>query len=104
METCDENKKKSKRKFSEAWLSDGRYKAWIRQVSSDDTLFYCNICKKNFSHSSHVFRHADSAYHKNNTKENLVYTDNINVKTKQSQKQDKRTFRPQWLDIQDFKL
>jgi len=71
METCD--KMKRKRKFVEAWLNDDRYKSWIRQVASDNTMYYCNICNKSFSCSAaHVSRHADSACHKNNIKENII--------------------------------
>jgi len=71
METCD--KMKRKRKFVEAWLNDDRYKSWIRQAASDNTMYYYNICNKSFSCSaSYVCRHADSACHKNNIKENII--------------------------------
>jgi len=94
METCD--KMKRKRKFVEAWLNDDRYKSWIRQAS-DNTMYHCNICNKSFSCSaSHVSRHADSACHKNNIKENII-NDN-------EQQEEKRVgrFRQQWLDIDNF--
>lgn len=94
METCDELKTKRKQKFSQAWLSDDRYKLWIRQVPSDNTLFHCNVCNKNFSCSSHVSRHVDSACHKNNMKENISF----------DAKKAQRTFRPQWLDVEELKL
>lgn len=71
METCDERRKRPKQKFSQTWLNDDRYKFWIREVPSDNTLFYCSICNKTFSCSSHVSRHADSACHKSNIKENI---------------------------------
>jgi len=98
MEMCDELKKKPKRKFSEAWLCDDRYKFWIRQVPSDNTLFYCTVCNKNFSCSSHVSRHVDSACHKNKL---ICNIDNTNVQHKKVQK---KIFRQQWLDIPEFKL
>lgn len=47
MEICDEKKKVSKRKFSETWLSDDRYKDWIQQVVSDDTFFIAKYAIKN---------------------------------------------------------
>ena len=46
---CDELTKKRKRSFSEAWLTDERYKFWIREVSSDSNMYYCNVCNKNYS-------------------------------------------------------
>lgn len=72
-------------------------------MSSDDSLFYCNICNKNYFCSSHVSRHINSAYHKQCIKENIVYDNNngiSDVKHKQVQKK----FRSQWLAIEDFKL
>jgi len=67
--------------FVEAWLNANLYKSWIRQVASDNTIYYCNICNKSFSCSaSHVSRHVDSACHKNNIKENII--DNNNKKKK----------------------
>lgn len=98
MEICDKPKKNSKRKFSEAWLSDDRYKHWIRQVLSDEFSFYCNICNKNFSCSSHISRHADSACHKNKEKE-IKSCNNENIHTCNTSS--KKTFRQQWLDIED---
>jgi len=41
--------------------------AWIRQISSNNSIFYCNVCNKDFScNSSHVSRHTDSTCHKKN--------------------------------------
>lgn len=97
METCDNSKQK--RKFSDGWLSDDRYKHWIEKVPFDETLFYCNICNKSFSCSSHVSRHVDSACHKNNIKENAVPGKDT-VQNKKAQY--KRTFKAQWLDIEIF--
>lgn len=99
---CDQLTKKRKRSFAEAWLSDDRYKSWIRKVSSDNSLYYCNICNKNFPCSSYVSRHVDSACHKNSIKDNLCNNNNENLQDKKVQY--KRTFRPQWLDIDEFKL
>lgn len=62
--------KKCKRSFLEAWLHDDRYKPWIRKVPSNDSIFHCIICNKNFSCNTSISRHADSAYHKNQIKEN----------------------------------
>lgn len=101
METCDKSKKNPKRKFSEAWLSDDRYKHWIRQVLSDEFSFNCDICKRNFSCSSQVSRHADSACHINKMKE-IESCNNVNLHT--SNRYSKKTFRQQWLDNEDFKF
>jgi len=104
MEMCDELTKKRKRSFADAWLSDDRYKSWIRKVSSDDSLYYCTICNKNFScNSTHVSRHADSAYHKNNIKVKTLSEINCNndLPTKKSRK---AVFRQEWLDIEQFKV
>lgn len=87
METFDELKKKSKQKFSLVWLSDDRYKSWIRQTS-DDTLYLCTIYNKAFFCSSRVFRHADSACHRKNNEESFVHTDNnVYKKRKHSTKE-----------------
>src|SRR5580765_5994082 len=94
---CDQLRKKPKRSFSEAWLSDDRLKSWIRKVSFDDSLYHCIICNKNISCNTHVLRHADSACHKNNIEEStslLLNEDNGS---------NKKTFRQQWLDIELFK-
>lgn len=66
METHDTLKKKIKRSFLEAWLSDNRFKSWLRKVPSDDSLFHCTICSKNFSCNSisNITRHAESKQHK----------------------------------------
>jgi len=82
-------------------LAYQRYKCWISPVLHDNTLFHCNICNKNFSCSSHVSRHADSACHKNNIKENVPC--NNSDETLKYEKQYTRTFRPQWLEMKEFK-
>lgn len=100
---CDNLKKKAKKCFAQTWLNDERYKSWIRKVPCDDSLFHCVMCNKNFScSSSHVSRHADSASHKNNTKENTSpLLNNEDVKSKRKISEIK--FKQQWLDIQKFK-
>jgi len=73
MKMSNESIKKRKRCFSEAWLIDDRYKSWIREVSSDNTLYtalhmhlHC-ICNTNLScNSTYVSRHVDSVGHRNN--------------------------------------
>lgn len=77
---CEELTKKSKRSFQEAWFSDDRIKFWIRKVSFDESLYHCMICNKNISCNTHVLRHADSAHHKNNLKENTSASLNIENK------------------------
>lgn len=103
METCNVNmKKQSKRKFCEAWLSDDRYKDWIQKVSND-TMFYCNVCNKTFSCSSHVSRDTDSVCHQGNIKENRIITASCrNNPADQKNACRKQKFRPQWLDTKDF--
>lgn len=81
---CDQLTKKRKRSFAKAWLSDDRYKSWICKVSSDNSLYYCNICNKNFPCSSYVSRHVDSACHKNSIKDNFL--DNNNNENLQDKK------------------
>lgn len=82
---CDELTGKRKRSFAEAWLTDERYKSWIRKVPSDNNLFYCSVCNKNFScNSTHISKHPDSVYHKSNiTKKSLPCSnsdDNLPIK------------------------
>ena len=103
METYDKLTKKLKRKFAEAWLNDDRYKSWIRKVSFDNSLYGCSICNKNFScNSTHILRHADSAFHKNNLKENaLLNNDDVNLPIKKSRKS---VFQPAWLEIKEYKF
>lgn len=100
---CDTLKKKSKRSFSEAWLSDEKCKSWIRKVSFDDSLFHCVICNKNYSYSSsHVLRHANSESHKNNIEksQSLLNNDDESWNKKIPQK---HRFQQQWLEIDLFK-
>lgn len=106
METCDELSKKRKRGFAEAWLSDDRYKSWIRKVPSDQSLYYCSICNKNFScNSTHVSRHADSACHRNNIDKAKTVLADVDCKndlpTKKSSR--KSVFQQRWLEIEQFK-
>lgn len=102
METGDELKRKSKRGFLEAWLSDERFKSWIRKVPFDNSLFHCVICNKNFSCSSlsHISRHAESAHHKGNIGKDPSERDNENSKRKPFRK---KAFRQQWLEIEQFR-
>jgi hypothetical protein len=75
---CDLSVKKCKRSFSEAWLSDDRYKSWIRKVPLNENLFHCIICNKDISCNTHISRHADSTCHKNNIKNHsFVLANNI---------------------------
>lgn len=99
---CDQLTKKRKRNFLEAWLSDDRYKSWIRKVPSDDSLYYCSICNNNYSCNSTLSRHADSACHKNNIKVNTL-TDNNNNVDSPIKKLRKSKFQQKWLEIQQFK-
>jgi len=103
---CDELRKKSKRSFSDAWLNDNRIKCWIRKVAFDESLYHCIICNKNISCNTHVLRHADSACHKNNIKENnsSLSTDNQNNNKNSDKKiSEKYKFQDQWLEIELFK-
>jgi len=87
---------KRKRKFLQAWFRDDRCKSWISQVSSDNTLFHCNVCNKSFScSSSHVFRHADSVI-----KKKICTSLNEDMNKEQ---RIKRKFQSQWLEIDQFK-
>lgn len=106
---CDLSKRKLKRSFSNAWLNDDRIKHWIRTVSFNESLYHCIICNKNISCNTHVLRHADSACHKNNIKENTPSL--LNIDNKNSNKEIsatininlKKKFREQWLDVELFK-
>lgn len=98
METCvcDTLPKKSKRSFIEAWLSDERYKNWIRKVPSDNTCYYCSVCNKTFScTSSHVSRHANSVRHQINLKRDISSPKEITIQNK---------FKEKWLDKDNYKL
>ncbi|KAL6418864.1 hypothetical protein ACFW04_014212 [Cataglyphis niger] len=59
---CNIQKKKPKRSFVNSWLNDDRFKSWICKVSSDDSLFKCIVCNRNFSCNSNILRHADSTF------------------------------------------
>lgn len=106
METSDKTPKKPKRSFVEAWLTDERYKHWIRKVSFDETLYYCSICNENFSCStSHVSRHANSVSHRNNMKENTSSNDdNVTDDDVENKTPSKSAFKTKWLDRNDYKL
>lgn len=95
METQGTLKKKVKRSFSEAWLNDERFKSWLQKVPSDDSLFHCTICTKNFMCGpvSNIIRHAESAQHKTNIS---LHGNNVIRKSL-------RPFMQQWLEIDELK-
>lgn len=98
MEVNDVVKKKRKRSFSDNWLTDDRYKSWIRKAPFDDSLFHCTICDKNFScSSSHVSRHAQSACHKKN-KEMTSSLNNADLSINIKRRKYKQQFKPHWLE------
>ncbi|KYN37919.1 hypothetical protein ALC56_07715 [Trachymyrmex septentrionalis] len=100
MESSVKLTKKPKRTFSVAWLSDVRYKSWIREVPSDNTLYYCTICDKSFScGSTHISRHAESAHHKNNSNKNCSSDDDSFLEKKSR----RSIFQQKWLDRAEFK-
>lgn len=80
MEICEKSSNKRKRSFVEAWLTDDRYKSWIRKVSSDETVYYCNACNKTFPCNSHISRHASSVCHRNNIEKESSSDDNLEKK------------------------
>jgi len=102
METC-ESHKKVKRSFSEAWLSDERFKSWLRKVPNDNTIFRCIVCNKQFSLCllSNIKKHAESAQHKKNIEKNTSIDND--VISKEKPKLCSRIFLPKWLDIEEFK-
>jgi len=83
---CDTVKKKSKRSFSDNWLTDDRFKSWIRKVSFDDSLFHCIICNKNFSCNSYILKHAESMYHKRRENTSLLNNADNNSSANTSKK------------------
>ncbi|XP_011159374.1 uncharacterized protein LOC105195594 [Solenopsis invicta] len=102
METNDDEfPKKVKRHFAEAWLTNEKYKSWIRKVPYDNSLYHCVICNKNFSCSSvHISRHAESAYHKNNMTRDPLSNDDEDFLAKKSRRP---VFQPEWLEIDRYK-
>lgn len=101
---CEPLPKKHKRSFVEAWLSDDRYKNWIRKVPLNDSLFHCIVCNKKFSCNTRISKHTNSTCHKNNVKKIDFQTNNHareeNIKNNGFAKS---RFRQQWLDIELFK-
>jgi len=92
---CDLPKKKYKRSFQESWLNNDQCKNWIRKVSSDDSLFHCTVCNKDFSCNTYILKHANSVIHKNNiTKETSLLNNEISSNKKVSKKY---KFQQQWL-------
>jgi len=53
---CDELTKIPKRSFIEAWLTDDRYKLWIYKVPSDDSLYFCSVCNRQFHANQKILR------------------------------------------------
>lgn len=99
---CDSSKKKCKRSFVEAWLTDERYNSWIQKVPCDDNSFHCTICNKDFSCNTHISKRANSACYKNNIKEKTSFlTNNDNIILKKNTYESHK-FRQQWLDIEQF--
>lgn len=91
---CEPPSKKFKQSFSDAWLTNIKFKSWISKVENNENLFYCRVCSKSYTCClSHVLRHADSKSHQ--MKENKIFL--------QPRKSEQRKFRQQWLDIDLFK-
>ena len=40
---------KYKRKFQNAWLTEERFRAWIRKAENDPHNAFCLFCQKSFS-------------------------------------------------------
>lgn len=87
---CDTLKKKCKRSFLDAWLQDDRYKFWIGKVSFGDSLFHCVVCNKKFSCNSYIQKHANSTFHKNNSKENNS-KENVSIHISDGNLQEKKS-------------
>lgn len=99
METSKANKRK--RCFSDSWLTDDRFKLWLRKVPSDDSLYYCTVCDKNFSCNTNLLKHTTSACHKNTSScDNINISSSLNIPEK---KKFKQQVRQQWFDIKELK-
>lgn len=68
-----------------------------------DDIFLCTVCNNNFLYFSisNTIRHAESAYHKKNIEGNISF-DKDNVIPNNNVLRKKR-FKPQWLEIEQFK-
>lgn len=85
-------------KFTREWLENESYKYWIEEVPNDDCSYFCNVCKKTFSCSSRVSKHAKTEAHRKNM------LDNCPKESKRTASQsDKRTFFHPWLENEQFK-
>jgi len=86
-----------RRKFSRDWLENDAYKSWIKEISNDDTSYFCVICNRTFSCSSRVAKHAESKIHRNNIQ-------NCPEETKTVEKElCKKEFCHSWLENKQFK-
>ncbi|KYN11368.1 hypothetical protein ALC57_16481 [Trachymyrmex cornetzi] len=101
---CDESKKR-KRSFQETWLTDDRYKSWIRNI-----MYYCIVCIKNLSCVPiHVSRHANSACNKNLEKNTLCVNDDTSINSSFIKDTSIKncniipTFKKKWLYFEQFK-
>ena len=99
---CDLLPKKCNRSFSEAWLSNDQYNSSIRKVASNNSLFHCVICNKNFSCNTSISRHADSTSHKNNIRGNTSVPLNNNYASLEKNISKTLKFQHQWLEIENF--
>ncbi|KAK0081269.1 hypothetical protein PV325_012461 [Microctonus aethiopoides] len=98
METSNVKRKRKILKFSQKWLTDENIKLWIEPVDSDNTMFYCKVCRKHFSCTSRVSRHAKSACHLKNYK-NL--STNMENDLDNSRKKKCKGFQSRWLELDD---
>ncbi|KAK0179354.1 hypothetical protein PV327_005112 [Microctonus hyperodae] len=102
METYNAQRKRKIPKFAQRWLTDEKFKLWIEPVDTDNTLFYCKVCKKNFLCTSRVSRHANSICHLRNYKNLSANMDND---IDNSHKRKYQSFQPRWLEFDDsFRL
>ena len=91
----DKLPKRCKRSFLEAWLTDDRYKSWLRRASGDN-FYYCTICQKNISiTSTHVLRHVMSKRHQKNKRKNSI--------CKNDDENSSKVFLLKWLEIEKYK-
>jgi len=87
------------RKFSHNWLENELYNSWIRKVPNYSNFYFCVSCKKTFSCSSRVSRHAKSEVHRKNVLNNCPEE----TKTVKKKYYQKRKFYQPWLEKEQFK-
>ncbi|KAK0074881.1 hypothetical protein PV325_007680 [Microctonus aethiopoides] len=94
--------KKTRYSFVESWNSYEVFKFWIHKVPSHEDPYYCAVCDKRISSSTHPSKHPQTAEHRYNldNKKSNNFKNNSSLSDVTSEKM---IFRKSWMEYEPFR-